>query len=100
MDGFDELTQINWFAHVVVHARFQATLTIIGHRERSEGDDRCGLQGWFLPTDKNAPARDVYREHGFVVAEERADGSMLWELDLTAGQPGTMAPISAAASGP
>jgi FkbH-like protein len=39
------------------------------------------LQGWFLPTKKNAPARDFYREHGFEVAEQTAEG-VLWRLDL------------------
>jgi FkbH-like protein len=51
---------------------------------------RCGarrLQGWFLPTEKNAPAVNVYREHGFSILEQRADGSVLWELDLTTGLP-------------
>jgi hypothetical protein len=45
------------------------------------------LQGWFLPTEKNAPAQNVYRDNGFVVVEQRTDGSVLWELDLTAGAP-------------
>ena len=41
-----------------------------------------GLQGWFLPTKKNAPAREFYREHGFELAEGRDDG-VLWTFDLT-----------------
>jgi FkbH-like protein len=40
------------------------------------------LQGWFLPTKKNAPAQDFYREHGFHEAEKNGDG-VLWKLDLT-----------------
>jgi FkbH-like protein len=44
-----------------------------------------GLQGWFLPTKKNAPARDFYREHGFEVAGENAAGT-LWRLDLSEKQ--------------
>jgi FkbH-like protein len=39
------------------------------------------LQGWFLPTKKNAPAQEFYREHGFVEAE-RTGESTLWRLDL------------------
>jgi FkbH-like protein len=39
------------------------------------------LQGWFLPTKKNAPAQDFYREHGFEEAATTADG-VLWKLDL------------------
>ncbi|MBO0911615.1 MAG: HAD family hydrolase [Acidobacteria bacterium] len=40
------------------------------------------LTGWFLPTKKNAPARDFYLQHGFELAEENGEGS-LWALDLT-----------------
>ena len=39
------------------------------------------LQGWFLPTKKNVPAREFYREHGFEVAERTAEG-VHWRLDL------------------
>jgi FkbH-like protein len=40
------------------------------------------LEGWFLPTKKNAPARNFYAQHGFELAEER-DGGQLWRLDLS-----------------
>jgi FkbH-like protein len=43
------------------------------------------LQGWFLPTKKNTPAKDFYREHGFEVAEETVAGA-LWRLDLSERQ--------------
>jgi FkbH-like protein len=43
------------------------------------------LQGWFLPTKKNTPAKDFYREHGFEAAEETAAGA-LWRLDLSQRQ--------------
>jgi predicted enzyme involved in methoxymalonyl-ACP biosynthesis len=39
------------------------------------------LQGWFLPTKKNSPAAEFYRDHGFTPAEETAAG-VLWRLDL------------------
>src|ERR1035441_6283479 len=39
------------------------------------------LEGWFLPTKKNAPALEFYREHGFEVAERTGEG-VLWRLDL------------------
>jgi predicted enzyme involved in methoxymalonyl-ACP biosynthesis len=41
------------------------------------------LAGWFYPTAKNAPARDVYRLHGFVAAGE-TDGGTRWDLALPA----------------
>ena len=40
------------------------------------------LQGWFLPTKKNVPAQEFYREHGFEIAGRQNDG-VLWRLDLT-----------------
>ena len=39
------------------------------------------LQGWFLPTKKNAPAMEFYRDHGFARAQETETG-VLWRLDL------------------
>ena len=39
------------------------------------------LEGWFLPTKKNAPAREFYREHGFQPIQQDGDG-VLWALDL------------------
>jgi FkbH-like protein len=42
---------------------------------------RQRLIGWFLPTKKNAPARDFYQQHGF--ERQDADGAgSLWALDL------------------
>ena len=43
------------------------------------------LRGWFLPTKKNAPAKDFYSAHGFGCSREVAEGS-LWELDLPQAQ--------------
>jgi FkbH-like protein len=42
---------------------------------------RKRLVGWFLPTKKNAPARDFYPQHGFERQETNGAGS-LWTLDL------------------
>ena len=39
------------------------------------------LRGWFLPTKKNAPAAEFYREHGFEVAATTTEG-VLWRMDL------------------
>ena len=39
------------------------------------------LQGWFLPTKKNAPAQDFYRDHGFAESTRTTEGT-LWALDL------------------
>jgi len=42
---------------------------------------RKRLVGWFLPTKKNAPARDFYPQHGFNRQLTNGAGS-LWTLDL------------------
>jgi FkbH-like protein len=39
------------------------------------------MRGWFVPTKKNAPAKEFYAQHGFTVATNNGDGS-LWALDL------------------
>jgi FkbH-like protein len=56
-----------------------AFLSFLADHARSNGATR--LQGWFLPTKKNAPARDFYSAHGFRAAEQNGDGT-LWTLDL------------------
>lgn len=56
-----------------------ALLAHLGDEARARGAAR--LEGWFLPTKKNAPAKDFYPRHGFSLAEER-DGGQLWVLDL------------------
>jgi FkbH-like protein len=49
--------------------------------ERAAGRGCKRLVGWFLPTKKNAPARDFYAQHGFQRQDSNGDGS-LWSLDL------------------
>jgi FkbH-like protein len=58
-----------------------ALLSFLAERARAQGARR--LQGWFLPTKKNAPARDFYAAHGFTTAHQNGDGT-LWSLDLAA----------------
>ena len=58
-----------------------AFLSFLGTQARAHGSLR--LQGWFLPTKKNAPARDFYQTHGFKAEHQNGDGT-LWTLDLTA----------------
>jgi len=58
-----------------------AFLWFLADHARSRGARR--LQGWFLPTKKNAPARDFYSSHGMTKASENG-GASLWTLDLSA----------------
>jgi FkbH-like protein len=57
-----------------------ALLARVAEESRARGALR--LQGWFLPTKKNAPARDFYADHGFSRVDENEGGS-LWSLDLS-----------------
>jgi predicted enzyme involved in methoxymalonyl-ACP biosynthesis len=43
------------------------------------------LCGWFLPTAKNAPAREFYPLHGFELQQNNVKGS-LWAFDLQKAQ--------------
>jgi FkbH-like protein len=56
-----------------------ALLSHIAAQARTRG--AAWLEGWFLPTRKNAPAKGFYAQHGFGLAEER-EGGQLWRLDL------------------
>jgi FkbH-like protein len=49
--------------------------------ERARTRQLRQVQGWFLPTKKNAPARDCYAEHHMKALAEQ-DGGTLWALDL------------------
>jgi FkbH-like protein len=49
-----------------------ALLSCLCAQARKRGAER--LQGWFLPTRKNAPAADFYPRHGFSVVEESPAG--------------------------
>jgi FkbH-like protein len=57
-----------------------ALLSQLATQASSRGCKR--LSGWFLPTKKNAPARDFYSQHGFELAQQNGNGS-LWSFDLS-----------------
>jgi FkbH-like protein len=56
-----------------------AFLARLAHEARGRGQAK--LQGWFLPSPKNAPARDIYRQAGLRLVEAGEAGD-LWGLDL------------------
>jgi FkbH-like protein len=56
-----------------------ALLSFLGQAAVARGRSR--LSGKFLPTKKNAPAKDFYAQHGFELHTQNSDGS-LWQLDL------------------
>jgi len=57
-----------------------AVMAFLAEKNRSRGVAR--LEGWFLPTRKNAPAEGFYRNHGFRLVQQKQDGSTLWSLNL------------------
>ena len=40
------------------------------------------LSGWFLPTERNAPAAKIYSDHGFTMTA-RTENATFWQLDLS-----------------
>jgi FkbH-like protein len=56
-----------------------AILSHLAQHARERGLTR--MQGWFLPTKKNAPASDFYPQHGFSPQKSEPRG-VLWTLDL------------------
>jgi FkbH-like protein len=56
-----------------------ALLSYLAQAAAARGRQR--LSGKFLPTKKNAPAKEFYAQHGFELHMQNGEGS-LWELDL------------------
>ncbi|TME51075.1 MAG: HAD-IIIC family phosphatase [Chloroflexi bacterium] len=55
-------------------------LSHVASAVRARGGAR--IQGWFLPTERNGPARDCYARHGFRLHTATTDGGELWEIGL------------------
>jgi FkbH-like protein len=53
--------------------------------ERSRAEGAKFLQGWFVPTKKNTPARELYPSHKFDSIATK-DGASLWSLNLAEAQ--------------
>lgn len=60
-----------------------ALLALLAEEARKTGART--LQGWFLPTPKNAPAQSCYADHQFQLITQR-DNETLWALDLAQAQ--------------
>jgi FkbH-like protein len=57
-----------------------AILAYVISEARSRGMEM--LMGWFIPTPKNAPARDFYQTHGFYQEREQ-NNEILWTLKIS-----------------
>src|SRR5271166_1863023 len=78
----DELCEVDTFllsCRVIGRTIETALLARLAESATQRGRQR--LVGWFLPTKKNAPARDFYEQHGFQWQATSCEGS-LWTLDL------------------
>jgi FkbH-like protein len=56
-----------------------ALLAFLVKQSRARG--KTCLQGWFIPTKKNTPAKEFYSTHKFRLLTERA-GETLWSVDV------------------
>jgi FkbH-like protein len=77
-----DVSEIDTFllsCRVIARTVETAILSFLVDRARSRNITQ--LHGWFVPTKKNSPAKEFYREHQMRVLEER-DGRFLWGLDL------------------
>ena len=54
--------------------------------ERAQTLGCTSVRGTYIPTAKNAMAKDVFAKFGFKLVEE-SDGSSVWEIDLMVQQP-------------
>lgn len=57
-----------------------AMLDIVVGEAKRQGVNR--ITGWIFPTEKNIPARDFYRKHGFSLVGEN-EGAVQWALELS-----------------
>jgi FkbH-like protein len=57
-------------------------LAAIAEEAKSRGASR--LRSWFIPTKKNAPAKDFLASQRFTKVAESPDGTQTWEFDMNA----------------
>jgi len=79
-DGRCEIENFLLSCRVIGRTVETAILAHIAQEARSRGNS--GLSGWFLPSAKNAPAKDFYKAHGFSIAGGQPEGT-LWERQLS-----------------
>lgn len=79
-DAVCELDTFLLSCRVIGRSVETALLSYLAARASARGNRE--LKGWFLPTKKNAPAKEFYSSHGFVMIEQNDKGSQ-WRLDLS-----------------
>jgi FkbH-like protein len=83
MDETAEIDTLLLSCRVIGRTIETALLSFLVNEGRAAGARK--LQGWFLPTKKNAPAASFYSKHEFTCIEENGSGS-LWSLDIECSQ--------------
>ncbi len=78
-DGICEIDTLLLSCRVIGRTVETAFLARLAHEARERGVR--AIEGWFLPTRKNAPAKDFYPKHGFEQVGENGEGSR-WSYDL------------------
>ncbi|MFM9997144.1 MAG: HAD-IIIC family phosphatase [Phycisphaerales bacterium] len=76
-----EIDNILMSCRVIGRTVETAVLATLIEQVRAAGARAIG--GWFIPTKKNAPAKDFYSQHRFTLTSEEG-GKQRWEMDLTA----------------
>ena len=79
-NGAWELDTFLMSCRVIGRTIEQTMLAFAAEEARRRGVKR--LVGHFIPTAKNAPARDIYAANGFDLVEEQQNGQSSWQLDL------------------
>ena len=80
--GVHEIDTLLLSCRVIGRTVETALLAHLANKAKESG--ATTLAGEFIPTGKNAPAREVYQAHGFRCVTESEAGSR-WELDLAGG---------------
>ena len=78
-DDFCEIDTFLLSCRVIGRTIETAMLGFLTDQVRADG--ASVLQGWFIPTKKNIPAKDLYALHKFE-AVETTNGATLWSLNL------------------
>ncbi|MGH9832141.1 MAG: HAD-IIIC family phosphatase [Blastocatellia bacterium] len=79
-DGAWEIDNLLLSCRVIGRTVETAILSFVADEARARGVKQ--LQGWFLPTKKNIPAKDFYPSHHFQMLDETENGA-LWEMNLS-----------------
>jgi FkbH-like protein len=79
IDAVSEIDTLLLSCRVIGRTVETALLSFLIQQSQARG--RKQLQGWFLPTKKNAPAKAFYPDHKFRIGAEQPEGT-LWTLDL------------------